>query len=184
MEQSKKILLVFALLAVIILGGLVFTMLQNQGENQSQYFTSQQNHSFQMPEFNKKTLLGHYLNDKDLLSKPYVLHVFAPWCSVCVQEMADLQNWGSRHHIRMIGVSFQSDVAATQALINQHPNTFEHVIMDDNGSLSTDLGITGTPQSFLVNADGMVVNHWIGPISSQRVAQQMLQSWQDLNLSS
>jgi cytochrome c biogenesis protein CcmG/thiol:disulfide interchange protein DsbE len=42
-------------------------------------------------------------------------------------------------------------------------------VLDADGRLAVELGVTGIPETYFVSRDGDVVRRWIGPIDEQRL---------------
>ena len=108
-----------------------------------------------------KSLLVHHVT---------LLHVWASWCTTCqathalwMQRKAELPR-----SVSLIGVSFQDSASATQRWLHRLGNPYDQVILDTKGTLGIDLGVTGTPELYLIDQHGRVRKHWVGAISDRR----------------
>lgn len=174
MEQSKKILTAFAGIALVFLGGMVYATLKH-----SSSAPMYQNNVQEMPVFDLPNLDGFHVRDTDM-NGPYFVHVFATWCHVCQDEMPVLQKWSAQQGVPILGVGFQDDAQSLRSFSQDYPNVFKYVLVDEIGSLSTDLGITGTPETFLVDANGQIIQHWVGSVKNEKILGHMTQAWQDI----
>ncbi len=58
----------------------------------------------------------------------------------------------------------------TQAFLDRLGNPFSAVLVDSDGDAAVDFGLTGAPETFVVDAKGMIVDKRVGPISDADVA--------------
>ena len=69
----------------------------------------------------------------------------------------------------LLGESF--DLALLQADVSnklqQRGNPYQFNILDADRSLSLDLGVSGAPETFIVDSNGIVREHHIGDINPQ-----------------
>ena len=117
---------------------------------------------------------------EQLKGEAFLLNVWGTWCPTCNAELGyltELRNQG----VKIVGLyyelprdpafdapfsltSLQQDVSQKLA---QHGDPYQFNILDLERSLSLDLGVSGAPETFIVDADGIVRAHHIGDINSQ-----------------
>lgn len=66
--------------------------------------------------------------------------------------------------VPIYGVLYKDQRAAALDYLSKHGNPFKQVANDEAGSLGIDLGVTGAPETFLIDAQGIVRYHMDGPI--------------------
>jgi cytochrome c biogenesis protein CcmG, thiol:disulfide interchange protein DsbE len=108
-----------------------------------------------------------------MLGKPYLVNVFASWCFACGEEhpvlMAESQNLG----IPVIGYDYKDDPNDAKAWLAKHGNPYTTVITDESGHTAIDFGVYGAPETFLIDAKGVIRYKRIGPLTPDVIAQQL-----------
>jgi DsbE subfamily thiol:disulfide oxidoreductase len=85
-----------------------------------------------------------------------LVNVFASWCTPCRVEHPKLMALKARG-VAVVGVAWKDDPADTRAFLDELGNPYSMVLVDQEGRAGLDLGITGAPETFAVNAMGKVV---------------------------
>lgn len=126
-----------------------------------------------MPTFHLPTLeSGEFLTDQDFLGEPILLNVWASWCNACRAEHAMLLNIADE--IPIIGWNYKDDVQAAQQQLQRLGNPYQVVLVDNAGKAAIDWGIYGTPETFLIDAEGIIHYKHTGPITKKVWQQQFL----------
>ncbi|MGV8928520.1 MAG: DsbE family thiol:disulfide interchange protein [Brevundimonas sp.] len=97
------------------------------------------------------------------VGRPMLVNVFASWCLPCRAEHPQLIALKARG-IAVVGVAWKDDPVATRAFLDELGDPFAMVLVDRDGRAGLDLGITGAPETFAVNAMGQVVAKSSGPL--------------------
>ncbi|MEO7324887.1 MAG: DsbE family thiol:disulfide interchange protein [Dokdonella sp.] len=127
--------------------------------------------AFSLPLLNDPT---KRLDSKELAGQPYLLNVFASWCFACRDEHPILMQEGKRLGIKLVGFDYRDEPADGQRWIAQYGNPYDVIIADVPGNIAIDFGVTGAPETFLVDANGIVRYKYISPITSQVIATELL----------
>jgi cytochrome c biogenesis protein CcmG, thiol:disulfide interchange protein DsbE len=102
----------------------------------------------------------------DYRGKPVLLNVWASWCPPCKQEIPLLEKAHQRMTARggtVLGVDVQDDQADALAFLRSKRVTFPS-LRDRDRSYVHELGVTGYPESFLIDRSGKVVAVSRGPV--------------------
>ncbi len=126
-----------------------------------------------LPAFTAATLDGASISDTDLRGAPALVNVWATWCPSCAAEHAYL-NELARRGVRIYGINYKDDPAAARRWIAEKGNPYVANILDPSGHLGLDLGVTGAPETYLIDAAGVVHLRHQGPVD-ERVWQRVLQ---------
>jgi len=97
------------------------------------------------------------------VGKPMLVNVFASWCTPCRAEHPNLMALRARG-VAVVGVAWKDDPVATRAFLDELGDPYSMVLVDREGRAGLDLGITGAPETFAVNAMGVVVAKSSGPL--------------------
>ncbi|MGP9678993.1 DsbE family thiol:disulfide interchange protein [Halomonas sp. AOP27-A1-41] len=127
------------------------------------------------PSFQATTLRdeGRQVDQTLLEGEISLVNVWGEWCPACKQEMPQLLELADQG-IRMVGVNYRDTREKGRHFLNEFGDPFEVNIFDPDGSLGFDLGVYGAPETFLVDAEGIIRYHHKGDISPQDVAERIL----------
>lgn len=99
----------------------------------------------------------------DLRGKPMLLNVFASWCAACPQEHPMLTKIAAGG-VPVYGIDWKDTPAEATAWLAKLGNPYTRVASDPTARTGIDLGVTGVPETFVVDASGRVRYKQVGPI--------------------
>ncbi len=106
--------------------------------------------------------------------KPVLVNFFASWCVPCRAEHGSLMKLAAEYKIPIIGIAYKDDPAASRRFIESLGNPYTEVGVDRDGRTGIDWGVTGVPETFLIDGQGMVrYRHW-GPILDDGLGAKLL----------
>lgn len=111
------------------------------------------------------------------VGKPMLINVFASWCAPCRLEHANLMALEAQG-VAVVGVAWKDDPAATRAFLDELGDPYSMVLVDRDGRAGLDLGITGAPETFAVDAMGKVTGKFSGPLTEQAEIDRLVASMQ------
>ena len=97
------------------------------------------------------------------VGRPMIVNVFASWCAPCRIEHPRLLALKAQG-IAVVGVAYKDEPEATQVFLDEMGDPFTMVLVDREGRAGLDLGISGVPESFAVDAMGRIVAKSSGPL--------------------
>jgi len=100
------------------------------------------------------------------VGRPMIVNVFASWCTPCQVENPTLLALKARG-VAVVGVAYKDDPANTRKFLDEFGDPFAKVLVDREGRAGLDLGISGVPETFAVDALGKVVAKHSGPLLDQ-----------------
>jgi len=113
----------------------------------------------------------------DRLGHPYMVNFFASWCVPCHAEHEALLDLVHRFHVPIIGISYKDTPSKTQSFLVKNGNPFLVVAIDTAGRTGIDWGITGVPETFVIDAQGIIRLHLVGPLTDESIDHQLLPLW-------
>lgn len=116
---------------------------------------------------------GRTVTKASLLGKPYFLNVFASWCIECVHEHPMLMTEMKQLGLPLVGFNYKDDPQAATAWLAEHGNPFDVIVADREGRSAIDFGVYAAPETFLVDAKGVVRYKRIGPITPEVIDQEI-----------
>lgn len=105
--------------------------------------------------------------------RPYLINVFASWCTPCRAEHAQLVDL-QRSGVAILGVAYKDAPEDTAAFLRELGNPFAEVGMDPEGRYGLELGVTGAPETFVVGADGEIRAAYRGALTPDVVRETIL----------
>lgn len=95
--------------------------------------------------------------------RPYVINVFASWCAPCRLEHPNLMTL-AEEGVPILGIAYKDKPTATAAMLAELGHPFAAVGLDPDGRYGLDIGVTGVPETFLVDGQGRIRLIQRGPI--------------------
>jgi cytochrome c biogenesis protein CcmG/thiol:disulfide interchange protein DsbE len=127
------------------------------------------------PAWELHTLDGDTLGSDDLGGRPYVVNFWASWCiPACVDEHPVLATAHERYgeDVVVIGVLYQDDPGDAESFLARYGDAgYDHLV--DAAALAVDFGVTGPPETFFVDADGIVRDKQVGPLTEATMAERL-----------
>lgn len=122
-----------------------------------------------VPEFKATALESdqEIVTNADLQGHITLLNIFATWCSVCQEEHGQLMQIKPSNLVRLVGVDYKDNRVAAQQWLASLGNPYQIVIFDPQGQFGIDLGVYGTPETFLIDQNGIIRDKFIGAITNQ-----------------
>lgn len=111
---------------------------------------------------------GKPLTQRLFQGKVSVLNVWASWCPSCQSEHAFWVSKQNEQRLQLIGLNYRDDNASAKHWLALNQDPYKVVLSDPKGLLAMKMGITGTPETYLINAKGVVVRRIIGAITPDR----------------
>ena len=124
-----------------------------------------------------KTLAGNALSLEELTGSPLVLNFWSTTCFSCKIEHDDLVK--ARHLYESRGVNFYAVMwhdteAQAKAWLRENEAAFP-ILVDSSGSdrIAIELGVTATPETFVLNSEGCVNKKFTGPVTVDMLASEL-----------
>ncbi len=127
------------------------------------------------PDFRLTTLDGKTAALTDLQGRIVVLNFWAPWCPSCKDDLPVLQQLWEDYRDRgvvFVGAAYDTEVGAARESIATHGLTFP-VGLDTGNQLADAYGITGVPETFVIDAAGHIAVVHIGPLPEGQLKMQL-----------
>lgn len=120
------------------------------------------------PAIDTKTVDGGHVNIDDYRGRWVLVNYFATWCVPCRQEHPDLVRFADRHRaagdVQVIGVVFADGYDAVRTFRRDNGGSWP-MAEDPTGRIATDWGVSGVPESFLVDPGGIVRAKVLGGVT-------------------
>ena len=104
------------------------------------------------------------VRSEELRGAPYLLNVWGSWCPACRDEHPVITRLAESGVVKVIGYDYKDTTEDAQRWLQQFGNPYDLVITDEEGRAALDWGIYGAPETFLVDAQGVIRWKHVGAI--------------------
>lgn len=127
------------------------------------------------PAFDLETLDGRRLTLAELRGSPIVLNFWASWCIPCREEAPLLTAADERFRqkgLRIVGVVYQDNSENARLFMDRYGQSYPGVL-DPDGRTAIDYGVFGIPETFFIDARGIVRSRQLGAITAEDLERQI-----------
>jgi len=103
-----------------------------------------------------------------------VVNVFASWCIPCRDEHPLLETLKAQTGVRLFGINHSDAPENARAFLAELGNPYDAVGADRDRRVSIDWGVYGVPETFLVDADGVITYKHVGPLTPAAIETELL----------
>ncbi|WP_100655949.1 redoxin family protein [Alteromonas flava] len=116
----------------------------------------------------------------DLTGEVSILNVWGVWCVTCAVELPYLTQLREQYGVRFVGLYYDQDLdpdfgtktlqrvqGEVTQMLNRLGNPYQFQIFDVVRDYSLDLGVTGAPEHFVIDAKGQIRLHHIGDLNER-----------------
>lgn len=97
-----------------------------------------------------------FVDSQSFAGKPYVINVWATWCAACRDEHGALMEISRRNDLPIVGLDWNDELGQAQKWLSVLGNPYVATGFDNNGKTAIDLGVYGAPETFFVDAAGII----------------------------
>lgn len=119
--------------------------------------------SFELPLLSDTSRM---ITDAQLPKEPYLINVWGSWCPTCVYEhpfFVELKQRG----VHTVGVNYKDEVSDALNYLNELSDPYLMSVRDYSGQFALDLGLTGAPETFVVDSKGIIRQHIVGEVNEE-----------------
>jgi len=175
----KKVLLALTPLAVF--AGLIVLLMVNN-ENHSDVLPSPLIGK-PIPAFEHPTLYSNQrLNQGDFKGEPFLLNVFGSWCPSCQVEHPLVAELAATGRIKVVGLNWKDEPANAHAWLQKWGNPYHEILVDYEGDTAINLGVYGAPETFLIDANGIIVYKLAGVLTADIIREDILPMIEQISL--
>lgn len=169
----KKLLPYLPLSLVVIITIILFIKVNFEGKNAAEYkfgnspMVGNQIQGFELDLLYKK---NKKLTEEDFLdtNNYTILNLFASWCLACLHEHQLFKKIDNKN-IKLYGVAWRDKKQDTKEWLSKHGNPYNKVALDYTGKFGVSLGVTGIPETLIIDKNGKIIKHYRGAISNAEI---------------
>ena len=127
------------------------------------------------PDFTLTLLDGGTLSLADLRGQVAVLNFWTTGCPSCREELPGLQMVWETYRDRgvaFVGIAYQESASAVRSAVAEYGLTYP-LGLDSDGRIASAYGVTGVPETFVIDPEGNVAFFHIGPVTAEELAGEL-----------
>ncbi|MCY4324616.1 MAG: DsbE family thiol:disulfide interchange protein [Betaproteobacteria bacterium] len=113
------------------------------------------------------------VSPESLRGKPWVLNVWASWCTACLQEhplIVDLL----AGQTTLVGLNYKDAPSAARSWLDNWGDPYTLSVIDQDGQAGFDWGVYGVPETFVIDERGLIRYKHIGPLTRAAIKEDIL----------
>lgn len=114
------------------------------------------------------------LSPAELTGTPVLVNFFASWCTPCLEEHPLLMRLSREGAIRLVGINYKDAADDARRWLGRHGNPYAVIARDAEGDAGLDWGVYGVPETYLLDATGVILYKHVGPLTETVWAAQFL----------
>lgn len=133
-----------------------------------------------LPAFSLYTLENHQtVTEKNIKGQKALLNVWATWCITCRVEHPFLMRL-SKSGVLIYGINYKDSDTDAKQWLGDKGNPYRLTISDNNGTLGIDLGVFGAPETYLIDAKGVIRYKHVGDLNEKNWNEKLQKIWDSL----
>ena len=97
----------------------------------------------------------------------WLLNVWASWCAPCREEHPLLVAIAREEKVAIVGLNYKDDTRNAQEWLLRPGDPYLMTAVDQDGRAGIDWGVYGVPETFVIDAAGVVRHKVVGPLTQQ-----------------
>jgi cytochrome c biogenesis protein CcmG/thiol:disulfide interchange protein DsbE len=98
--------------------------------------------------------------------QPTLINFFASWCAPCEVEHPVVKALAA-NGVRIVGIAYKDSPENAQAYLTRLGDPYAVRLLDRDGRAGIEFGVTGVPETFLVDARGVILAKHTGPLTAE-----------------
>ncbi len=128
-----------------------------------------------IPKFSLPSLMtDKNISNKTLNGHMYLLNVWASWCPNCRIEHPMITEFARQNIIPVYGLNYKDTDAEAKRWLQQFGNPYNDILVDIDGLVGIDFGVYGAPETFLIDAKGIIRHKIVGELNPQNLKNEIL----------
>jgi cytochrome c biogenesis protein CcmG/thiol:disulfide interchange protein DsbE len=117
---------------------------------------------------------GKQIGSDVLKGQVSLVNVWASWCPSCREEHSELVRIARESKVQMIGFNWKDERPAALEMLRRFGNPYQLILYDPDNKAGIDWGVYGAPETFVIDADGIIRHKRIGPIDRKVWQEEIL----------
>jgi cytochrome c biogenesis protein CcmG, thiol:disulfide interchange protein DsbE len=128
-----------------------------------------------VPDFQINTFDSDTISLSELQGQAVVVNFFASWCNPCRDEALDLEQAWREYEgkgVQFLGIAYKDAGSKAQAFLSEFDISYP-CALDPGNRTSRAYGVTGVPETFIIDQQGRLVRHILGAVTAAQLGQEL-----------
>jgi len=112
------------------------------------------------------------LDNNEFKGRFSAINIFASWCISCRYEHEHLMALSKI--IPIYGIDWKDEKEDLKQWLDRWGNPYKKIGFDKNGEAVIALGVTGAPETFIINEEGKIIFRYPGPIDADVIKNEIM----------
>ena len=113
------------------------------------------------------------LSGADFVGEVTIVNFFASWCLPCLAEHPLITALAADGHT-VFGIDYRDPEPDGLEWLNLHGNPYARIGADFDARAGLDWGVTGVPETFIIDAAGVIRHKHSGPLTTEIIEREIL----------
>jgi len=127
--------------------------------------------AFQLPQLHTPDKV---FDSASMRGRVWLLNVWASWCGACRVERPLLVELAGRREVDIVGLNYKDAPADARTWLARLGDPYQLSASDIDGRVGIDWGVYGVPETFVIDAAGVIRYKHIGPLTREAIEQTVM----------
>ncbi|MGH8312338.1 MAG: DsbE family thiol:disulfide interchange protein [Gammaproteobacteria bacterium] len=114
------------------------------------------------------------ITQQSLMGHVSLVNVWGTWCYACREEQQTLMAFARQHVVPIYGWDYKDDRQAALAWLAERGDPYAAIAFDASGDAAINWGVYGAPETFLIDARGIIRYKYVGPLTPDVIQKDLL----------
>ncbi len=162
MNRQKLIQMLPLIIMFLLSMALAFGLFNKSNNDIDQLSSGKPMAGFELPSLGKTTMFTPSLFGGGNVK---IVNVFASWCMPCAQENDVLMKLAQK--VNIYGIAWKDKPLAAFNFLKENGNPYQEIGIDEEGKTTVPLAITGVPETFVLDKNGVIALHYKLPLTEE-----------------
>ena len=110
----------------------------------------------------------------DMKGQVWLLNVWASWCAACQVEHPLLVELARQNVVPIVGLNYKDKPHEAKAWLGKLGDPYVASVADRDGRVGIDYGVYGVPETFVIDANGLIRYKQIGPVTADSLRRKIM----------
>ncbi len=160
----KRFFLFLPLVVAVVLGMVLFAGIGKDPTKLESALLGQPVPAFSLEDLDNP---GQQLDASLFQGQVQLLNVWGTWCPACRDEHDDLMWLAREQGVSIVGLNYKDNRDDALVWLDRLGDPYSTNIYDPQGRLGFDLGVYGAPETFVIDAQGVVRYRHVGVVNKK-----------------
>jgi cytochrome c biogenesis protein CcmG/thiol:disulfide interchange protein DsbE len=162
---------IWPFVAFVVLAGFLYKGLSLHPSEVPSPFINKPAPAFTLPQLHQP---DKNFSPADMKGKVWLFNLWASWCESCREEHPELLKLARQNVVPIIGLDYKDKREAAENWLSRGGDPYVLNAFDAEGRIGLDYGVTGVPETFVIDKQGVIRDKIIGVVTPQNFQERIL----------